>query len=344
MQVYQPTEEELRSYLDPYENVICTECHEGGDDGLMLLCDVCDSPAHTYCVGLGREVPEGNWYCDGCRPVALGSSSSQVQGWLSDQRTTSNILPNRQSPALNFGEGLEIDLNSVSSPRSYFTQGFGNPSPPWIPGGFQAASPGSGAGAPTLSGRRLIHRHIQQLISNRTSYMASRTEINSSAHLSNGFLNTQTAQGREPTVQHTRTDGMGRSFHTFFEERLQENPSPQVQDNDLFSSTSSHQRRQAVQDPTTTSVDRTHNGTLWPGLAVGSITGHGQTHHHFSCRPYIGSDGGVSPNTVIEQSDFDRAKEQLQLLVISHLKSLSQERDLGMWSFQLSSSELFISV
>ncbi|XP_006649949.3 uncharacterized protein LOC102719000 [Oryza brachyantha] len=66
-QVYQPTEEEIRRWLDPYENVVCIECNQGGDDSLMLLCDICDSSAHTYCVGLGREVPEGNWYCGGCR-------------------------------------------------------------------------------------------------------------------------------------------------------------------------------------------------------------------------------------------------------------------------------------
>ncbi|KAL0422082.1 UNVERIFIED_CONTAM: hypothetical protein Slati_3231100 [Sesamum latifolium] len=77
-QVYQPSEEELRGYLDPYENVLCTECQQGGDDAFMLLCDLCDSPAHTYCVGLGREVPDGNWYCDGCRPTALASSTAQV--------------------------------------------------------------------------------------------------------------------------------------------------------------------------------------------------------------------------------------------------------------------------
>ncbi|PRQ42347.1 putative chromatin regulator PHD family [Rosa chinensis] len=323
-QVYQPTEEELRSYLDPYENVICTECHEGGEDGLMLLCDVCDSPAHTYCVGLGREVPEGNWYCNGCRPVALGSSSSQVQGWLPEQRTTNNILPNRQSPAVSFGEGLEIDLNSVSSPRSYITQGFGNSSSPWFHvGGFQVASPGSGAGAPTLSGRRLMHRHIQQLITaSRMNYLASRNERNSSANLSTDVLNAQTAQGRETVVQHTRTDGMGRSLHPFFGERLQENPSLQVQDNDIFLSTSSHQRRQVVQDPTTTSADRPSNGTLWPGLTPeNTISGP----PHFSSI----SDGGLSPNTVMGPSDFHRAKEQLQSLVISHVKNLSRDRDLG---------------
>ena len=39
---------------------MCTECQRGGDDDLMLLCDICDSSAHTFCVGLGGEVPEGN--------------------------------------------------------------------------------------------------------------------------------------------------------------------------------------------------------------------------------------------------------------------------------------------
>ncbi|XP_020176273.1 uncharacterized protein [Aegilops tauschii subsp. strangulata] len=78
-QVYQPTEDEMRRWLDPYENVVCIECNQGGDDNLMLLCDICDSSAHTFCVGLGREVPEGNWYCGGCRSSVEGPSHAQTQ-------------------------------------------------------------------------------------------------------------------------------------------------------------------------------------------------------------------------------------------------------------------------
>ncbi|VAH41868.1 unnamed protein product [Triticum turgidum subsp. durum] len=78
-QVYQPTEDEMRRWLDPYENVVCIECNQGGDDNLMLLCDICDSSAHTFCVGLGREVPEGNWYCGGCRSSVEGPSHAQIQ-------------------------------------------------------------------------------------------------------------------------------------------------------------------------------------------------------------------------------------------------------------------------
>ncbi|RVW97936.1 PHD and RING finger domain-containing protein 1 [Vitis vinifera] len=140
-QVYLPSEEEIRGYLDPYENVICTECHHGGDDGLMLLCDLCDSPAHTYCVGLGREVPEGNWYCEGCRP-------SQVQDPLSDHRTTQNTLSDRPSPVGNIGESLVTSLSLLSTP---FTQGIGiNISPRYR--NAEAASPVSASGASLYQG------------------------------------------------------------------------------------------------------------------------------------------------------------------------------------------------
>ncbi|KAM1095392.1 hypothetical protein EV1_010372 [Malus domestica] len=333
-QVYQPTEEELRGYLDPYENVICTECHEGGEDGLMLLCDICDSPAHTFCVGLGREVPDGNWYCEGCRPVAMGSSSSQAQGRSSDQRNTNNILSNRPSPAVYFDEG--IDLNVVSSPCPQFTQGFS----PRIPvGGFQAPSPLSGAAAPTLSGRRLIQRHIQQLLNlNRTTYMASMNERNSSNNLSNDFSNSQAARAREMTVQHTRTDEMEAAYHTFFEERLQDNHLALVPDNlstdFLNSSASTPQRRQAIEDPPTTSANRSLNGALWPELTgMNSVPNYGQF-HHLSSRPNIsGSDAGVSPNTAVEQSGFHLAKEKLKAMVKNRLDNLSRDVDLDKDTF-----------
>ncbi|KAE8705574.1 hypothetical protein F3Y22_tig00110422pilonHSYRG00113 [Hibiscus syriacus] len=148
VQVYQPSEEELRSYLDPYENVICSECSQGGDDELMLLCDICDSSAHTYCVGLGREVPEGNWYCGGCRPVALGSSSSHVQDSFLGQRTINNLY-NRLSTIVNRGESL--DPIRVPSPRT----GFACLSSPRFPVvDIPSVSPVSGVGAQTLTGRR----------------------------------------------------------------------------------------------------------------------------------------------------------------------------------------------
>ncbi|XP_077237653.1 uncharacterized protein LOC143879257 [Tasmannia lanceolata] len=52
--------------FDPYAEVICSECHSSENENLLLLCDLCDSAAHTYCVGLGHTVPEGDWYCHDC--------------------------------------------------------------------------------------------------------------------------------------------------------------------------------------------------------------------------------------------------------------------------------------
>jgi hypothetical protein len=131
-QVYQPSEEELRGYLDPYENVICTECHLGGDDSLMLLCDVCDSPAHTFCVGLGHEVPEGNWYCEGCRPT-----TPQTQNPDSVQRASDNLSG--------------IDLNISYVPETPLTQETGS---------------AFGSGANTVFERRRIRRSFPNFLDN----------------------------------------------------------------------------------------------------------------------------------------------------------------------------------
>ncbi|KAG0626243.1 hypothetical protein M758_2G114000 [Ceratodon purpureus] len=77
-QVYEPSEEEIRLFTDPYLHVVCTECQEAGDERLLLLCDRCDAAAHTYCVGLGRSVPRGDWFCNMC--------SIQGQGFNSDDQ------------------------------------------------------------------------------------------------------------------------------------------------------------------------------------------------------------------------------------------------------------------
>ncbi|KAG8652330.1 hypothetical protein MANES_06G080200v8 [Manihot esculenta] len=52
--------------FDPYEQVQCSICRLVGDENLLLLCDLCDSASHTYCVGLGATVPEGDWFCHDC--------------------------------------------------------------------------------------------------------------------------------------------------------------------------------------------------------------------------------------------------------------------------------------
>ncbi|XVE63104.1 hypothetical protein DITRI_Ditri06bG0172900 [Diplodiscus trichospermus] len=329
-QVYQPSEEELRSYLDPYENVICSECHQGGDDELMLLCDLCDSSAHTYCVGLGREVPDGNWYCDGCRPVALGTSSSQVQDCLPDQRTMNNFY-NRLSPIVNVGENLDsIVVPSTHTPLTPSFVGLSSPRFPVVD--VPAASPVSGVGAPTLTGRRWLHRQIQNLRSiNRMHLMAGRTDGISTANIGIDSVNFHIDQSRESTVQQVRTQDLGTSHQTIFQERLQDDPSSSVQSRDFFSSRLGHLRRQAVQDSTTSTFNTSVNLTLWPELA--GISSNDQL-RQFSNGSNIGPDGCGLPFPVRDEDNSSMAKEQLQAMVRSHLKALSNDIDFENGTFK----------
>nr|GEV92996.1 zinc finger, FYVE/PHD-type [Tanacetum cinerariifolium] len=51
---------------DLYRQIKCSFCNLSTDDSVLLLCDLCDSAAHTYCVGLGHTVPEEDWFCKDC--------------------------------------------------------------------------------------------------------------------------------------------------------------------------------------------------------------------------------------------------------------------------------------
>ncbi|KAI8625222.1 hypothetical protein F5Y19DRAFT_270386 [Xylariaceae sp. FL1651] len=47
----------------------CPICNHADHDDLLLLCDSCDAPYHTYCVGLD-SVPRGHWFCLECSDKA----------------------------------------------------------------------------------------------------------------------------------------------------------------------------------------------------------------------------------------------------------------------------------
>ena len=49
-----------------WDFLVCSECGGGDESALLLICDGCEGAAHTFCVGLGREVPEGDWFCPRC--------------------------------------------------------------------------------------------------------------------------------------------------------------------------------------------------------------------------------------------------------------------------------------
>ncbi|XP_057464293.1 uncharacterized protein LOC130754157 [Actinidia eriantha] len=72
---------------DAYSEVRCTVCNSERDECLLLLCDLCDSAAHTYCVGLGATVPEGDWFCQDCTVSRADHENSETDR-DSDGRTS----------------------------------------------------------------------------------------------------------------------------------------------------------------------------------------------------------------------------------------------------------------
>ncbi|KZF21535.1 hypothetical protein L228DRAFT_155238 [Xylona heveae TC161] len=51
---------------DDSDSAPCIVCGDDSEEELLLLCDACSNACHTYCAGLGREVPAGHWYCEPC--------------------------------------------------------------------------------------------------------------------------------------------------------------------------------------------------------------------------------------------------------------------------------------
>lgn len=51
----------------------CPICGDADNEEVLLLCDGCDVPIHTYCAGLD-SVPSGSWYCEQCEAQRAVSS------------------------------------------------------------------------------------------------------------------------------------------------------------------------------------------------------------------------------------------------------------------------------
>ncbi|WOL12109.1 hypothetical protein Cni_G20874 [Canna indica] len=90
-QVYHPLGNESTARSDPYAHVKCNICHGSQNEELLLLCDLCDLAAHTYCVGLGATVPEGDWYCPDCTILRDRHSKSESDDDFLPQDSCKNV-------------------------------------------------------------------------------------------------------------------------------------------------------------------------------------------------------------------------------------------------------------
>ncbi|KAI1101978.1 hypothetical protein F4804DRAFT_280850 [Jackrogersella minutella] len=56
----------------------CPICERADHEDVLLLCDSCDVPYHTYCVGLD-SVPRGHWFCLECADTGAELVASRIQ-------------------------------------------------------------------------------------------------------------------------------------------------------------------------------------------------------------------------------------------------------------------------
>ncbi|RVX14164.1 hypothetical protein CK203_011445 [Vitis vinifera] len=76
---------------DPYAEVDCGICHGTADESFLLICDLCDSAAHTYCVGLGHTVPEGDWFCHDCTVSRAEHANGEIDAVFDDRNNFRNF-------------------------------------------------------------------------------------------------------------------------------------------------------------------------------------------------------------------------------------------------------------
>lgn len=197
--MYQPSEEEIRRMLDPYENVVCIECHQGGDDRLMLLCDICDSPSHTYCVGLGREVPEGNWYCQTCRSVGQDISYLQDQVFGTDQVGNSDFLSRNGETEIS---AARVNANLQRSSQPSMREFDLNVSPRPVED-YGSMSQPIGAGPQTVSGRHAMRQRIRIMLSNsRPRQIFEENHVSLSSTISDAMTSGQRQSGESLHTSH----------------------------------------------------------------------------------------------------------------------------------------------
>ncbi|OTB17710.1 hypothetical protein K445DRAFT_56181 [Daldinia sp. EC12] len=55
----------------------CPICDRADHEDVLLLCDSCDAPYHTYCVGLDN-VPRGHWFCLECADTGADLVATEI--------------------------------------------------------------------------------------------------------------------------------------------------------------------------------------------------------------------------------------------------------------------------
>ncbi|KAJ3708241.1 hypothetical protein LUZ61_011946 [Rhynchospora tenuis] len=124
-QVYHPLGMESSAvdslHLDPN----CFFCHSSKKDAYLVLCELCNSTCHTYCVGLGFDIPQGEWYCPDCTIAKNEYMKNQPDGEspFTDQETMEKIRKIRQGGSSISLSNFRADRNEGSTMYSVLEAG-----------------------------------------------------------------------------------------------------------------------------------------------------------------------------------------------------------------------------
>ncbi|KAL5544867.1 hypothetical protein UlMin_008651 [Ulmus minor] len=175
--------------FDPYGDVCCTVCHCKTDENLLLLCDLCDLASHTYCVGLGVNVPEGDWFCHDCSMSRDEHARNEVNTEDDEknitnpsllnatvQESSSQVVERRPTRAISgskrpYPTGVRDGVNSSKDER---TAG------PTAKTSVSVSRQLTESGARTLDRCRSVHSHIRVLRANWNAYRSGSLSFSSS--------------------------------------------------------------------------------------------------------------------------------------------------------------------
>ncbi|CZR66901.1 uncharacterized protein PAC_16802 [Phialocephala subalpina] len=85
--------------LEEEEGRPCPVCGEADQEEVLLLCDGCDAPYHTHCIGLGDRVPQGHWFCMECADEGAYARAAEA----TRDQTRTGPLSGRRAPRTQAG-------------------------------------------------------------------------------------------------------------------------------------------------------------------------------------------------------------------------------------------------
>lgn len=104
----------LDDQVEEVESVPCPICNSADQEEVLLLCDGCDAPYHTHCVGLDR-VPNGHWFCMECETQRAIDPTPQHRlrrGRTCDERTQAQLRVARRRARTDDWQGAWSQISS----------------------------------------------------------------------------------------------------------------------------------------------------------------------------------------------------------------------------------------